>query len=89
MTRNRRSVAASCGLALCALVTTSVTAGSAPAAGGLVKRCGKVAAGFSLTRIDTADGAHLIGAQRGSGRIGIVFVHQSGGDLYRRPLRFR
>lgn len=47
----------------------------------LTGRCGVAARGFRRVQLPTSDGARLTGAQRGSGRVGIVFAHQTDGTL--------
>lgn len=47
----------------------------------LTGRCGATAKGFRRVQLVTSDGARLTGAERGSGRVGIVFAHQTDGTL--------
>jgi pimeloyl-ACP methyl ester carboxylesterase len=47
----------------------------------LTGRCGSAAKGFRRVQFVTSDGARLTGAVRGSGRVGIVFAHQTDGTL--------
>jgi pimeloyl-ACP methyl ester carboxylesterase len=47
----------------------------------LTGRCGSSAKGFRRVQLVTRDGARLTGAQKGTGRVGIVFAHQTDGTL--------
>jgi pimeloyl-ACP methyl ester carboxylesterase len=61
-----------------ALPTTSRLQAKTPT---LMGRCGSAAKGFRRVQFITSDGARLTGAVRGSGRVGIVFAHQTDGTL--------